>query len=111
MFTACGIMHRRCCRPVVHLNQTTGRQHLRCITTEAVNTVCAPEDGCNYRPKHVELIGIINKALLLHLVGCLYYRYLELHCQCKHPFTYVIFVLHSKKTGVEISFSLRECSL
>ena len=33
----------------------------------------APEDGRNYRPKHVELIGIINKTLLLHLVGCLYY--------------------------------------
>ena len=48
MFTACGIMHRGCCRP-------------------------APEDGRNYRPKHVELIGIINKPLLLHLVGCLYY--------------------------------------
>ena len=25
------------------------------------------------RPKHVKLIGIINKPLLLHLVGCLYY--------------------------------------
>ena len=33
----------------------------------------APEDGRNYRPKHVELIGIINKPLLLHLVCCLYY--------------------------------------
>ena len=33
----------------------------------------APKDGRNYRPKHVELIGIINKPLLLHLVGCLYY--------------------------------------
>ena len=31
------------------------------------------EDGRNYGPKHVELIGIINKLLLLHLVGCLYY--------------------------------------
>ena len=29
--------------------------------------------GRNYRPKHVELIEIINKLLLLHLVGCLYY--------------------------------------
>jgi len=28
--------------------------------------------GC---PKHVELTGIINKPLLLHLVGCLYYLY------------------------------------
>jgi len=31
-----------------------------------------PEDGRNQRPKHVELIGIINKPLLLYLVGCLY---------------------------------------
>ena len=33
----------------------------------------APEDGRNLRPKHVELIAIINKLLLLHLFGCLYY--------------------------------------
>jgi len=26
-------------------------------------------------PKHVELNGITNKPLLLHLVGCLYYLY------------------------------------
>ena len=26
-------------------------------------------------PKHVELTGIINKPLLLHVVGCLYYLY------------------------------------
>ena len=30
-------------------------------------------DGGNYRPKHVELIGIINKPLLLHLFGYYYY--------------------------------------
>ena len=36
----------------------------------------APEDGKNNCPKHVELTGIINKPLLLHLVGCLYYSYL-----------------------------------
>ena len=47
MFTACCIMHRRCCLP-------------------------APEDGRNYRPKQVELIEIINKLLLLHQVGYLY---------------------------------------
>jgi len=33
----------------------------------------APEDGRNYRPKHVELIEIINKLLLLNVIGCLYY--------------------------------------
>ena len=35
----------------------------------------APEDGQNNFPKHVELTGIINKPLLLPLVGCLYYLY------------------------------------
>ena len=35
----------------------------------------ASEDGQNNCPKHVELTGIINKPLLLHLVGCLYYLY------------------------------------
>ena len=35
----------------------------------------APGDGQNNCPKHVELTGIINKPLLLHLVGCLYYSY------------------------------------
>ena len=32
-----------------------------------------PEDGQNNCPKHVVLTGIINKPLLLHLVGCPYY--------------------------------------
>ena len=35
----------------------------------------APEDGQNNCPKHVELFGMINKPLLLHLVGFLYYLY------------------------------------
>jgi len=35
----------------------------------------APEDGQNDCPKHVELTGIINHPLSLHLVGCLYYLY------------------------------------
>jgi len=34
-----------------------------------------PEDGQNNCPKHVELTGIINKPLLLHLFGCLYHLY------------------------------------
>ena len=32
-----------------------------------------PEDGRSYRTKYVELIEVINKLSLLHLVGCLYY--------------------------------------
>ena len=62
--TVCGIMHPRCCRPAaswVLYTASCNRQS------------SAPEDGRNRRPKHVELIGIINKPLLLHLVDCLYY--------------------------------------
>ena len=35
----------------------------------------APEYGQNNCPKPVELTGVINKPLLLHLVGSLYYLY------------------------------------
>ena len=44
-------------------------------TTSCNTHSSAPEDGQNNCPKHVELTGIINKPLLLHLVGCLYYLY------------------------------------
>ena len=41
-------------------------------TTSCNTQSSAPEDVQNNCPKHVELTGIINKPLLLHLVGCLY---------------------------------------
>ena len=44
-------------------------------TTSCNTQPSAPEDGQNNCPKHVELTGIINKLLLLHLVGCLYYLF------------------------------------
>ena len=44
-------------------------------TTSCSTQSSAPEDGQNNCPKHVELIVIINKPLLLHLVGCLCYLY------------------------------------
>ena len=44
-------------------------------TTSCNTQSSAPEDGRSNRPKHDELTGIINKLLLLHLVGCLYYLY------------------------------------
>ena len=52
-----------------------GWQHSGCIITQAVTQSSAPEDEQNNCPKHVELTGIINQPLLLHLVGCLYYLY------------------------------------
>ena len=60
--TACGIMHR----------PATSWVH---CTTSCNTRSSAPEDGQNNCPKHVELTGIINKPLLLHLVRCLYYLY------------------------------------
>ena len=58
--TACGIMHPRCCRPAtLWMYYTTS-----CNTQSSVL-----EDGQNNCRKHVELIGIINKPLLLDLVG------------------------------------------
>ena len=42
-------------------------------TTSCNTQSSAPEDGQNNYPKHVELIGIINKPLLLRLVGYQYY--------------------------------------
>ena len=38
-------------------------------TTSCNTQSSAPEDGRDHRPEHVELIGIINKPLLIHLVG------------------------------------------
>jgi len=45
-------------------------------TTSCNTQSSVPEDGQNNCSKHVELTGIINKPLLLHLIGCLYYLYL-----------------------------------
>ena len=45
-------------------------------STRLCVTACGvPEDRQNNCPKYVELNGIINKPLFLHLVGCLYYLY------------------------------------
>ena len=64
--TAWHIMNPRCYRP------ETSWVHY----TSSCNTqFCVLEDGQNNWPKHVELTGIINKPLLLHLFGCLYYLY------------------------------------
>ena len=68
MFTACGIMHPRFCRPVA--GNIVGALYHNLYTQSS-----SPEDGRNHPPKHVELIGINNKPLLLHLVGCLHYLF------------------------------------
>jgi hypothetical protein len=46
-------------------------------TTSCNTQSSPPEDGRDYCPKHVELIGIINKPLLLHLVGVYIIRFIS----------------------------------
>jgi len=41
----------------------------------------APKDGQNNCPKHVELIEITHKPLLLHLVGYVYLFMSMMRCQ------------------------------
>ena len=84
-----------------YLNHTYPTEHPRCCRPPAGNIVGAlyhkletqanaPEDGRNHRSKHVELIGINNKPLLLHLVGCLYYLYQRIHGQTNIKITIVV---------------------
>ena len=67
-----GIMHARCCRPVAGHRPPTSWVH---YTTNCNTQSSAREDWQNNCPKYVGLTGIINKPLLLRLVGCLYYLY------------------------------------
>ena len=55
--------------PAGHLPATS------CVhyTTSCNTQSSAPEHGRDWRPKHVELIGIFDELLLLNLVGYLYY--------------------------------------
>ena len=52
--------------PAGSYRPATSRVH---YTTSCNTQSSAPEDGRDHHPKHVELIGIINKPLLLHLIG------------------------------------------
>ena len=62
----------------------TSRVH---YSTSCNTQSSAPEDGRDHRPKHVELIGIINKPLLLHLVG-----------------VYIIYVNDAGQTNIKFTF-------
>ena len=64
----------------------------------------APDDGRNYRQKHVELIEITNKLLLLHLVGCLYRSIRDARSH-KHQIYVVIFIIIRISRGGGFLFS------
>ena len=53
-----------------HTGLLTSCEHEQMFLLTSCNTQSsAPEDGRDHRPKYVKLIRIINKPLLLHLVG------------------------------------------
>jgi hypothetical protein len=58
-------------------------------TTSCNTHSSGPEDVQNNCPKHVELNGIINKPLLLYLVGCLHYLPQVIFSQILRTETYV----------------------
>jgi hypothetical protein len=70
-------MHPKCCRIAGSLEamevrfQATGipATSWMLYTTSCNTQSIASEDGRDQTPKRVESIGIINKPLLLHLVG------------------------------------------
>jgi len=59
-------------------------------TTSCNTQSSAPEDGWDQHPKHVELIEIINKPLLLHLVG-----------------VYIIYINDARSNKYQILFIIR----
>ena len=88
-------------------------------TTSCNTQSSAPEDGQNDCPKHVELIGIINKPLLLHLVGSLYYLQIYLlfwwYCVAWHhpvccygPFLllFIIRVSDNTNSGLYLQYNI-----
>jgi hypothetical protein len=46
-------------------------QHTQTISDAVDTVVCAPDDGCKYRPKHVEQFPDINK--LCNVASCWIY--------------------------------------
>ena len=75
--TACGKIHPRCCQQVAWKRRNSVPQlpgYLLTTSWVYYTTSCnsqssAPADGRDHLAKHVELVGIINKPLLLHLFG------------------------------------------
>ena len=99
MFAACGITHRR----MLPTGSIVGALYYKLKTQSS-----APEDERNYRPKHVELIGIFNKQLLLHLVGCLYYCISDARSYKHQMCTYII---SDESGGSEASTNYRGANM
>jgi len=75
-------------------------------TTSCNTQSSAPEDGQNNYLKQIGLTGIINKPLLLHLVGCLYYLYfITFFCDLLNDLN--LFLLHYVVYSITLPFMVR----
>jgi hypothetical protein len=81
--TLCGIVHS------MHYRPATSWMH---YTTSCNTQSSAPEDGWDQSPKHFELIGIINKPLLLHIVG-VYIIYINDARSNKYQMHYITLII------------------
>ena len=75
-------------------------------TTSCNTQSNAPEDVQNNCSKHVELTGIINKPLLLRLVGCLYYLYFSIYIFLRLAKQSHFIPLHNVVYFITLSFFL-----
>jgi len=64
VFAACGIKHRRCCLLVTRMRSPAG-SIAGALYHKLQTQSSTPEDRRNYRPKHVELIEIIDKIIIV----------------------------------------------
>ena len=75
-------------------------------TTSCNTQSSVPEDGRDQRPKHVEMIGIINIPLLLHLVG-VYIIFIANQCSSpfsqKHSFVLIVLKHKMQQSGKKTS--------
>ena len=91
-------MYRRCCLLALY-----------CIVPQS----SAPEYGRKYHLKHVELIVIINKLLLLHLVCCLFHcisdvGHINIKC-CKGKLRYLYRKYENSTTQSQVQINKLNC--
>jgi len=69
----------------------------------------APEDGRNYRPKHVELIVIINKICICGIQSAVYIIVSAMHGRCTVTLTSNLNLLRRTQHGFIFNCALHVC--
>ena len=75
-------------------------------TTSCDTHSSAPEDERDRRPKHVEMTGIINKPLLLHIVG-VYVIYINDARSNKYQICIYVFCVNLRRNSIPFLTCIR----